>query len=64
MQPTGSGGTNPVMKVIGGLMKTGGLILHGEQEFTYHQPIVAGETLQATGRISDHYAKTARAGRR
>src|SRR5436305_5034010 len=29
-------GSNPVMEVIGSLMKTGGMILHGEQEFTYH----------------------------
>jgi acyl dehydratase len=62
LQPKGSGGTNPVMQVIGGLMKSGGLILHGEQEFFYHKPIVAGDTLQATGRISDHYAKTSSSG--
>src|SRR2546423_13145813 len=33
-----TGGSNPVMEVIGNLMKTGGLILHGEQAFTYHAP--------------------------
>src|SRR3954465_6248243 len=28
---------NPMMKVIGNLMKSGGLVLHGEQGFVYHQ---------------------------
>src|SRR5207245_1598117 len=34
---------NPMMEVIGKLMQNGGLILHGEQEFEYHRPIVAGD---------------------
>ena len=55
-------GANPVMQVIGSLMKTGGLILHGEQSFDYHAPIVAGDTLDATGRISDLYEKTSSGG--
>jgi acyl dehydratase len=58
-----TGGGNPVMEVIGGLMKSGGLILHGEQEFTYHAPIVAGDTLNSTGKISDLYEKTSSNGK-
>ena len=54
---------NPVMQVIGGLMKTGGLILHGEQEFTYHKPLVVGEVLHATGKISNIYEKTSSGGK-
>jgi acyl dehydratase len=56
-------GSNPVMEVIGGLMKSGGLILHGEQEFSYHAPIVAGDTLTSTGKISDLYEKTSSNGK-
>lgn len=58
LQPAQSEGTNPVMEVIGALMRSGGLILHGEQEFRYHRPIVVGDQLSATGRISDIYEKT------
>src|SRR3954469_12683632 len=57
------GGQNPVMQVIGNLMKTGGLILHGEQAFTYHAPVVAGDTLSASGKISDVYEKTSSNGK-
>lgn len=32
-------------------------ILHGEQQFTYHQPVYAGETLTLTTRTSDIYEK-------
>ena len=32
-------------------------VLHGEQSFTYHQPIHAGETLTLTTSTSDIYAK-------
>ena len=56
-------GANPVMEVLGSLMKTGGLILHGEQEFTYHAPIVAGDTLKSTGKISNVYEKTSSNGK-
>jgi len=62
LQPESSGGSNPIMEVIGGLMKTGGLILHGEQEFRYHGQIGAGDTLHSTGRISDVYEKTSSSG--
>jgi acyl dehydratase len=64
MQPEdNTGGANPVMEVIGNLMKTGGLVLHGEQAFTYHAPIVVGDTLTATGKIGDAYEKTSSNGK-
>ena len=56
-------GKNPVMQVIGNLMKTGGLILHGEQAFTYHAPVVVGDTLSSTGKISNAYEKTSSNGK-
>jgi acyl dehydratase len=46
-----------VMKVIGGLMGQGGLVLHGEQEFEYHRPVVVGDVLVSEGRITDVYEK-------
>ena len=63
LQPDGSSEQNPVMQVIGNLMKSGGLILHGEQAFTYHAPVVVGDTLNATGKISDVYEKTSSNGK-
>ena len=34
-------------------------ILHGEQQFTYHAPVYAGDTLTLEARISDIYDKKA-----
>jgi acyl dehydratase len=48
---------NPTMEIIGALMATGGIVLHGEQEFTYHRPVVVGETLTSEGRVVDLYEK-------
>ena len=50
-------GRNPVMEVIGTLMQKGGLVLHGEQEFEYHRPIVAGDVLRSEGKVVDAYEK-------
>jgi acyl dehydratase len=32
-------------------------ILHGEQGFVYHQPVVAGDTITVRSRITDIYDK-------
>ncbi|MFI5044579.1 MAG: MaoC family dehydratase N-terminal domain-containing protein [Acidimicrobiales bacterium] len=48
---------DPMGAVMGGLMAGGGLILHGEQEFTYHRAVVAGEKLQLAGTVRDIYQK-------
>ena len=48
---------NPMSEVMGELFRTGGLILHGEQEYTYHRPVVAGERLTSETIVSDLYAK-------
>lgn len=55
--PDRTGGTNPMAEVMGGLMAQGGLILHGEQEFTYHRPVVVGEKLRQRGVVRDIYQK-------
>lgn len=54
--PTGGKG-NPMMAIMGELMKSGGLVLHGEQEFIYHRPVQAGDVLHSSGRINDVYTK-------
>ena len=48
---------NPMAEVLGPLMATGGIILHGEQEFTYHRPVYAGDTLVGRGVVADAYRK-------
>jgi acyl dehydratase len=57
--PTGGRGS-PMGKLMGDLMKEGGLVLHGEQEFVYHKPIQVGETLHREGKIVDLYEKKAK----
>jgi acyl dehydratase len=52
-----TGGENPMRKVMGELFGKGGLVLHGEQEFEYHRPLVVGDVLVGEGRITDVYEK-------
>jgi acyl dehydratase len=47
--------TNPTWEVMGQLGP--GLILHGEQEFEYHRPIVVGDVLYGEDVLSDLYEK-------
>ncbi len=54
--PTGGEGS-PMMKIMRELMKGGGLVLHGEQEFRYHQSVQCGDVLHWEGKITDIYAK-------
>ena len=48
---------NPMFQIMGQLRESGGLILHGEQEFIYHRPIVVGDVLEGEGVIKDIYEK-------
>jgi len=48
---------NPMIEIMGGLMKEGGLVLHGEQSFTYHRPMVVGDRLTFRGEVRDVYQK-------
>jgi acyl dehydratase len=52
-----TGGTNPMADVMLALMAEGGMVLHGEQEFVYHRPVLVGETLHHRGEIKDLYTK-------
>ncbi|HUY64373.1 MAG TPA: MaoC family dehydratase N-terminal domain-containing protein [Acidimicrobiales bacterium] len=57
LQPADAPTGNPMGEVIGPLMAKGGLILHGEQEFTYHRPVYVGDVLVGEGHVVDAYAK-------
>ncbi len=58
LQPSdASPATNPMAAVMGGLMAKGGMVLHGEQEFQYHQPLVVGQHLHYEGVVRDIYQK-------
>jgi acyl dehydratase len=48
---------NPMGEVLGPLMAKGGIILHGEQEFTYRRPVFAGDVLVGEGTVVDAYQK-------
>jgi acyl dehydratase len=54
--PTGGRGS-PLGKLMGEMMRSGGIVLHGEQEFIYHKPLQVGETLHQEGKIVDLYSK-------
>lgn len=56
-QDVTGGAGNPLLTIIGSLMKNGGLILHGEQEFRYHQVPQCGEVLRWEGKITDIYRR-------
>ena len=58
LQPPSGDAADPVTSAIGALMQGGGLILHGEQEFSYHRPVQVGDRLRGRGEIEDVYTKT------
>lgn len=57
LQPEGDPADASIMAVLGSLMRNGGLILHGEQAFTYHRPVFAGDVLVGEGKVVDAYQK-------
>jgi|SRR4051794_8967045 acyl dehydratase len=57
LQPAADGSIDPMSAVMGGLMANGGMVLHGEQSFTYHRPVVTGDVLSYRGVVSDIYQK-------
>lgn len=50
-------GGNQLAGILGPVVGRGGLILHGEQSFEYHRPVVVGDVLRGEGHIVDAYAK-------
>jgi acyl dehydratase len=57
LQPADAPSGNPMMKAFAPLMAKGGMILHGEQEFEFHRPIVVGDRLKGEGKVVDVYQK-------
>jgi acyl dehydratase len=57
LQPTGPESGNQVGAAIAPLLADSGLILHGEQSFTYHRPVFAGDVLEGNGKVVDAYRK-------
>ncbi|MCU1456687.1 MAG: hypothetical protein JWL73_779 [Actinomycetia bacterium] len=55
--PDPTGGQNPMHSLMGALFAKGGLVLHGEQEFTYHRPIQVGDVLDGAGVVTNLYEK-------
>ena len=54
--PTAGAG-NPMHSIMGELFGQGALVLHGEQEFTFHRTPVAGDVLDGLQTITDIYEK-------
>ena len=55
-----SKGKHPMNEIMGKLMANGGIVLHGEQDFVFHRPIVVGDVLVSEGKIADLYEKEAK----
>ncbi len=58
--PDPAKGRHPMNEVMGALMANGGIVLHGEQDFVFHRPIVVGDVLVSEGKIADLYEKVAK----
>jgi acyl dehydratase len=62
-QPEGSADAVSGMgAVLAPLLAAGGLLLHGEQAFEYHRPVVVGDVLVGEGKVADAYEKQAGSG--
>lgn len=57
LQPEGLPSGGGMAKVLGPLMAKGGIILHGEQSFDYHRPVMVGDVLDGEGTVVDAYTK-------
>jgi acyl dehydratase len=57
IQPDDPAQVNAFAEVIGPLLGSGGMILHGEQEFEYHRPVLVGDVLSGESKVADVYEK-------
>lgn len=48
---------NPMHAVMGEQFAKGALVLHGEQEFEYHRPVIVGDVLDGVGTVVDAYER-------
>lgn len=57
LQPSDGASLTSIFALVGPHLPPGGLILHGEQSFSFERPIVVGDRLVGTGTLTDAYAK-------
>jgi acyl dehydratase len=57
LQPEDDGGPNPLGDVGKEYARQGGLLLHGEQAYTYVRPLKVGDVLDSETEIVDTYTK-------
>lgn len=57
IQPEGQPEENPLAGMVGAALSSGALVLHGEQAFSYHRPVVVGDVLFGEGNVVDVYEK-------
>lgn len=58
LQPQPAATKDPAVAALQELRaEVGGMILHGEQEFIYHRPVVVGDVLLGEGTVTDAYTK-------
>ena len=50
-------GENPMSAIVMQYAKDGGLLLHGEQGFTFQRPVVVGDVLDGEAECVDAYTK-------
>ena len=63
LQPDEDGDLANLAAVSDALRADGGMMLHGEQEFRYHRPLVVGETVELRAVVTDVSEKTRKDGR-
>lgn len=64
LQPEPTGDLADLTELSNALKVDGGMMLHGEQEFTYHRLLTVGETVDLHTVVTDVSEKTNKAGRR
>ncbi len=64
LQPPRPQDAADVNQLIAELRADGGMILHAEQEFSYHAPVLVGDVLSATGEVEDVRVTTNKSGKK
>lgn len=61
-QPEPDPAATGLAQLLGELLREGGLLLHGEQEFRYHKPIFVGMRLHSSGLVENVSIKEGKGG--
>nr|MDT0666503.1 MaoC family dehydratase N-terminal domain-containing protein [Micromonospora sp. DSM 115978] len=62
-QPEAPADAIELVALIAQLRSRGGMILHAEQEFVFHAPLLVGDTVHTTGRVEDVTVKEGKGGK-